>query len=374
KKASADPLNHLDDSLVTVNWISPPVNYPENLLLGTSGLLGGDIGTASEFPLSLGYGGIAAYNSQHWVYEGTNILDGATFGQKEAIAGYEVDGALFSWANGLPRVTGAADTTLKYNILGVSPSIDGKRRGHLTMGIYNNTQGGWVFNAATTGWAHGLSADPVVDRVTLNVIHRFLQNRFPPDIVSWSPARIEGDSIYHEWMYRNVRDTSAHPGLTFSIRATDPNNESIRYFWTLDDSIVSRDSTFTPHDSQQGGSPFVLVGHAYNTHDTSAISWKVGRNSGGTVPASSQKTLLQNYPNPFNPITTIQFTVERNEHATVAVFDQLGKEIATLFDGAAGPGRLYNVRFDAAKYPSGLYYYQLSTPSNISERRMLLVK
>lgn len=49
---------------------------------------------------------------------------------------------------------------------------DGEHMGNATMGVY--TRGGSVlFTAATTGWSHGLrGGDPVVERITRNVMDR----------------------------------------------------------------------------------------------------------------------------------------------------------------------------------------------------------
>ncbi|HLX12345.1 MAG TPA: T9SS type A sorting domain-containing protein, partial [Bacteroidota bacterium] len=85
-------------------------------------------------------------------------------------------------------------------------------------------------------------------------------------------------------------------------------------------------------------------------------------------------SLKQNYPNPFNPTTTIAFSVDRAEHATVTVETPLGQQVGQLFDGTAAPGKSYSVRFDGANLPSGLYYYRIKTPSHTESRKMLLVK
>ena len=49
-----------------------------------------------------------------------------------------------------------------------------KQGGTATMGVY--TRVGTVFTAATTDWSHGLKGqDPVVERITRNVLERLTQ-------------------------------------------------------------------------------------------------------------------------------------------------------------------------------------------------------
>ncbi len=93
----------------------------------------------------------------------------------------------------------------------------------------------------------------------------------------------------------------------------------------------------------------------------------------------TQFSLEQNYPNPFNPTTLIQFSLPAGQpdagsrHITLKVFDMLGREAATLFDGEKGPGA-YRVIFDASHLSSGVYYYRLSAGNNTEVKRMMLLK
>ena len=85
-------------------------------------------------------------------------------------------------------------------------------------------------------------------------------------------------------------------------------------------------------------------------------------------------SLSQNYPNPFNPSTVINFTVEKTGLATLKVYNVLGQEIATLFNGIAVNGQVHNVNFDASKLSSGVYFYQLQQGNQVKIQKMMLMK
>jgi hypothetical protein len=84
--------------------------------------------------------------------------------------------------------------------------------------------------------------------------------------------------------------------------------------------------------------------------------------------------LDNNYPNPFNPSTKISFVLGTTGNASLKVFDLLGKEVVTLADGIFNSGELQSVTFDASKYPSGIYYYQLKSGNKTEMKKMLLLK
>jgi hypothetical protein len=84
--------------------------------------------------------------------------------------------------------------------------------------------------------------------------------------------------------------------------------------------------------------------------------------------------LNQNYPNPFNPSTQIQFSVNKNTHATLTVFNVLGVKVSTLFNGNAAAGQVYNVTFNGDNLASGIYYYKLQTNEKNEVRKMILMR
>ncbi|NWF49686.1 MAG: DUF4623 domain-containing protein [Ignavibacteriaceae bacterium] len=84
--------------------------------------------------------------------------------------------------------------------------------------------------------------------------------------------------------------------------------------------------------------------------------------------------LSQNYPNPFNPTTSIKFSLGKNDVASLKIFNSIGEEVATLFNSPVEAGRVYEVKFDAAKLTSGVYFYQLKQGDRVETKKMILIK
>jgi hypothetical protein len=94
-----------------------------------------------------------------------------------------------------------------------------------------------------------------------------------------------------------------------------------------------------------------------------------------TVGATPGKFVLaQNYPNPFNPKTTIEFAVPENGPATMKVYDVLGQQVTTLFQGKAETGKIYYSYFDASNFASGVYFYTLRSSGKAETKRMIVLK
>lgn len=88
--------------------------------------------------------------------------------------------------------------------------------------------------------------------------------------------------------------------------------------------------------------------------------------------------IYQNYPNPFNPVTRIRFDVPqvRNGHdrtLQVIIYDVLGREVETLVNEDLQAGT-FEVDWNAANFPSGVYYYGLRTDGFNKTKCMVLVK
>ncbi|MEE9167970.1 MAG: S8 family serine peptidase [Candidatus Neomarinimicrobiota bacterium] len=87
----------------------------------------------------------------------------------------------------------------------------------------------------------------------------------------------------------------------------------------------------------------------------------------------SEVALGQNYPNPFNAVTAISFSLPYSSDVQLAVYDLLGREVASLVHGLKEAGR-HEVLWNAHGFASGIYVYRLETSRSVKTRKLLLLK
>ncbi len=83
--------------------------------------------------------------------------------------------------------------------------------------------------------------------------------------------------------------------------------------------------------------------------------------------------LYQSYPNPFNPSTTIKYSIPQSAVVRIKIFDILGREVEVLVDEYKTTGS-YQVVFNATKFASGVYFYQLRSGDFVETKKMVLMK
>jgi agmatine/peptidylarginine deiminase len=93
----------------------------------------------------------------------------------------------------------------------------------------------------------------------------------------------------------------------------------------------------------------------------------------GNVSQPEEFYLSQNYPNPFNPATKIKFQIPELQFVTLKVYDILGNEISTLINEEKPVGS-YEVNFNSASLPSGIYFYKLQAGDFAETKKMVLMK
>lgn len=188
-------------------------------------------------------------------------------------------------------------------------------------------------------------------------------NTLPVEMSSFSAQAVRGGVVLHWSTATEVNNNG------FEIQKLDNGGWStIGSVQGAGTSNVRHEYTFTDN-AAKGAASYRLK----QTDRDGAVTYSA------VVEARSERTateygLTQNYPNPFNPSTTMSFTLGHTENAVVKVYDIIGKEVATLFNGVAQADQIYTVRFDAKHLASSVYYYSLHAASRHEVKRMLLVK
>jgi len=124
------------------------------------------------------------------------------------------------------------------------------------------------------------------------------------------------------------------------------------------------------------GTSYTLIGCMLNgvVYGDTALTGITNLNTG--IP--DKFSLYQNYPNPFNPTTKIKFDIKkefRNQESEVklSIYDILGRKIEDLVNEKLQPGS-YEITFDGANLPSGIYFYRLTTEGYSDVKKMTLLK
>jgi hypothetical protein len=202
-----DPLMGTDrEAEVTTFWSDVVVGRPENSMTGVSFTRGGYHRIGRN--VTAGLGGYTVHRAGHWIFDGTGLGYGDVLGAGATVVGYECDGCVFTYRDGLPYPTGEDGTPSTFEILGTCPTqhftretaprppkpgepseleyiasrvfgtrkpeaMERIRHGHAVLGAYTNTAGATVMTSGSTDWAHGLAErDPQIEQITRNVLRR----------------------------------------------------------------------------------------------------------------------------------------------------------------------------------------------------------
>jgi len=128
-----------------------------------------------------------------------------------------------------------------------------------------------------------------------------------------------------------------------------------------------------------------LQAQKFNTQRMKVTSLRnqlLGRDDYDTAYSSDNQlpySPLSNYPNPFNPVTTINYSLQKDATANISVYNLLGQKVITLLNERKNSGD-YQVRWDGKNskgnnVSSGVYFYKLEIDGKIVDKnKMLLVK
>ena len=80
------------------------------------------------------------------------------------------------------------------------------------------------------------------------------------------------------------------------------------------------------------------------------------------------------FPNPFNPSVNIAFSLSALEQVNISVYDTIGREIITLFDGFKESGTHEVIWTPEVSISSGNYIIMMETPNNVYTSKVTFLK
>ena len=111
-------------------------------------------------------------------------------------------------------------------------------------------------------------------------------------------------------------------------------------------------------------------------HEGEAIVVNIDPNDSDIIP--NKISLDQNFPNPFNPATAFHYTLAESGTIELTITDIIGRKVTTLVSGYQRSGN-HNLLWtgkdsNGNQVPSGIYFYNLKSGSNIITKKMTLSK
>jgi hypothetical protein len=79
-------------------------------------------------------------------------------------------------------------------------------------------------------------------------------------------------------------------------------------------------------------------------------------------------------PNPVSGQATLSFAVKESQTATLRLYDALGQEVATVYEGTPTAGESQAVQFEATDLASGVYFLRLRAGSHVRTQRLTVVR
>ncbi len=183
--------------------------------------------------------------------------------------------------------------------------------------------------------------------------------------------------IYHKWYDNGDGNWSWHPEYSYAEQKW-PKVEDLSYpNSTLQTAAMGG---FPLGDLNWFPTQYASWAAQADVEHSRITTWLETGSDPGAVGVKEIKSSLpsvyklsQNYPNPFNPTTNITYSVPQSGQVSLKVFNTLGQEVATIFNGYQAAGN-YAAIFDGSKLTSGVYFYRLQSDNVSITKKFILMK
>ncbi|GAB5518201.1 MAG: hypothetical protein RhofKO_04520 [Rhodothermales bacterium] len=143
----------------------------------------------------------------------------------------------------------------------------------------------------------------------------------------------------------------------------------------IEDRVIYNDNAPWPETADGEGPSLRRIDRTAFGSD--AANWKANttplpiENADETLP-DAEYALSPAYPNPFGTSTTLHLRVRAPQQVRVTVYDVLGRQVETLFDGAVAPQATSAFTWLAEGYASGVYLISVHGDTFQTTRRVLV--
>jgi ligand-binding sensor domain-containing protein len=350
-------------------------------------------------------GAIYKYNGVNWQTFDGNTIDANLDGSLTLKSDKENNLWIGTTYSGLIKYDGSRFTNFNINNSPLTSNIIKKiefdKKGNLWLGMgyiaYIDGSNSWVirkgglvkfdginwtiYNKANSGLAYDDVSAIAID--SSGAIWCATMDQWVGKQYGGGLSKFDGNS----WTTYNISNSGLSSNTIFDMKIDKNQN---LWLSTSGGGLVKfdRKNTWSIYDQSNSGIAFNSIN--MTEIDSSGYKWVAHNESGLSVfkdPSASvtpikddndlcsprNLALLQNFPNPFNPSTIISFQLSISSFVSLKIYDILGQEIVTLFEGQKQPGK-YTIPFDGKNLAAGAYFYTLASGNEKLTRKLLLVK
>lgn len=149
-------------------------------------------------------------------------------------------------------------------------------------------------------------------------------------------------------------------GLAGLIRARYPTMTNVQVTDLIKSTADNIDSLNTAHIGQIG------------TGRLNAFKWLL-TSVDDQQPLTNRFSAIKSFPNPFNNSTLISYTLNKQTHVKITIFDMLGKRVTSAVDYIQEAGN-YRYLWDGAEFGSGIYFARLDIDSYSETIKLNLIR
>ncbi|ALI98331.1 T9SS type A sorting domain-containing protein [Rufibacter tibetensis] len=221
---------------------------------------------------------------------------------------------------------------------------------------------------------------------TFNLTSKYEKGNLTPigaTHIKFKLANMNFESTAQEWLtvsgslaqYQGSGKINGTGNYGYLVMAVDGDGKGNDKGDRLRVKIWDKRTGFMVYDNERegtaGGAPSTAITQGSIVIHQANIK-SIGSKAVATLEPSLQ--LHQNIPNPFSGSTHINFEVKESAAVSLKVYNLMGQEVATLFNGTAEAGKLYETTLQSGNLAGGVYYYTLSNGGWKVTKRMVLNK